>query len=45
LQGTSRGPVREFFAEQPRVPMKQISTRAVIDAMDALLSTPAAQGS
>jgi ADP-heptose:LPS heptosyltransferase len=45
LQGTSTGPVREFFAEQPRVPMKQISTRAVIDAMDALLSTPAAQGS
>ena len=45
LQGTSTSPVREFFAEQPRVPMKQISTRAVIDAMDALLSTPAAQGS
>ncbi len=45
LQGPSPGPVREFFAEQPRVPMKQISTRAVIDAMDALLSTPATQGS
>jgi lipopolysaccharide heptosyltransferase III len=45
LQGTSTGPVREFSAEQPRVPMKQISTRAVIDAMDALLSMPAAQGS
>lgn len=45
LQGTSTGPVHEFSAEQPRVPMKQISTRAVIDAMDALLSMPAAQGS
>jgi heptosyltransferase III len=45
LQGTSTGPVREFSAEQPRVPMNQISTRAVIDAMDALLSAPAAQGS
>jgi ADP-heptose:LPS heptosyltransferase len=45
LQGTSTGPLHEFSAEQPRVPMKQISTRAVIDAMDALLSAPAAQGS
>lgn len=45
LQGSSTRPVREFSAEQPRLPMKQISTGAVIDAMDALLSTPAAQGS
>jgi ADP-heptose:LPS heptosyltransferase len=45
LEGTSTVPVREFSAEQPHVLMKQISTRAVIDAMDALLSMPAAQGS
>lgn len=44
LQGTSRLPVREFSADQPPVPMKQISTGAVIDAMNALLSSPVAQG-
>jgi heptosyltransferase III len=45
LQGASTTPLREFSAEQPRVPMKQISTEAVIDAMDALLSMPAGRGS
>ena len=45
LQGTSPIPVREFSADQPPVPMKQISTGAVIDAMNALLSSPVAQGS
>jgi predicted lipopolysaccharide heptosyltransferase III len=44
LQGTSSVPLREFAADQPPLPMKQISTRAVIDAMDALLSMPAARG-
>jgi heptosyltransferase III len=45
LQGPSTSPLREFSADQPPVPTNQISTEAVIDAMDALLSTPAAQGS
>jgi predicted lipopolysaccharide heptosyltransferase III len=45
LQGTSTTPLREFSPDQPRVPMKQISTRTVINAMNALLSTPTAQGS
>jgi len=45
LQGASTSPLREFSPDQPRVPMNHISTEAVIDAMDALLSTPAAQGS
>jgi heptosyltransferase III len=43
LQGTSTSPMTEFAPKQARVPMKQISTEAVIDAMDALLSAPAAQ--
>jgi predicted lipopolysaccharide heptosyltransferase III len=43
LQGESPLPVREFVPKQPRVPMKLISTQAVIDAMNALLSAPAAQ--
>ncbi len=45
LQGVSGSPLREFSPAQAGVPMNQISTEAVIDAMDALLSSPAAQGS
>jgi len=45
LQGTSILPVREFSSDRAPVPMKQISTGAVIDAMNALLSSPVAQGS
>jgi len=45
LQGTSTSPVTEFVSKQARQPMKQISTRAVIDAMESLLSAPAAQPS
>jgi predicted lipopolysaccharide heptosyltransferase III len=40
LQGESPAPVREFASKQPRLPMKLISTRAVIDAMNSLLSSP-----
>jgi len=43
LQGHSPFPIREFVPKQPRLPMKLISTQAVIDAMNSLLSTPAAQ--
>jgi ADP-heptose:LPS heptosyltransferase len=43
LQGDSPLPVRKFVPKQPRLPMKLISTQAVIDAMNALLSAPAAQ--
>jgi predicted lipopolysaccharide heptosyltransferase III len=43
LQGESPVPIREFVPKQPRLPMKLISTQAVIGAMNALLSTPAAQ--
>jgi heptosyltransferase III len=42
LQGKSQVPMSQFSPEQAPVPMKQISTRAVIDAMDALLSSPMA---
>lgn len=45
LQGDSSVPVADFVARQNRLPMKQISTQTVIDAMDSLLSTPAAQAS
>ncbi len=45
LQGASTSPVTEFIPKQPRIPMKQISTQAVIDAMNGLLSFPVAQGS
>jgi lipopolysaccharide heptosyltransferase III len=45
LQGTSTPPVTQFVAKQPRLPMNQISTEAVIDAMETLLSSPAAQPS
>ena len=43
LQGESPAPVAEFASKQTRLPMKLISTQAVIGAMDSLLSTPAAQ--
>ncbi len=43
LQGTSPVPVTEFFPKQARHSMNDISTKAVIDAMSSLLSTPAAQ--
>lgn len=42
LMGNSDGPVTEFDPERPAVPMNQISTQSVIDAMESLLSTPAA---
>lgn len=43
LQGDSPAPVRDFVARQTRWPMKLISTQAVIDAIDLLLSMPAAK--
>jgi predicted lipopolysaccharide heptosyltransferase III len=42
LQGKSATPVTEFFPVQPRFPMSQISTEALISAMDLLLSHHAA---
>lgn len=45
LQGDSPVPLREFSPDYPPVPMKQISTQAVIDAMDAMLSIPIVKGS
>jgi heptosyltransferase III len=45
LQGASTTPLREFSADQARLPMKQISTGAVIDAMETLLSMPTGKGS
>ena len=41
LQGTSASPLSEFVPKQPRLPMNQISTQGVIDAMETLLSAPA----
>ncbi len=41
LQGTSTSPFTEFVPKQPRLPMNQISTQAVIGAMKTLLSAPA----
>jgi len=38
LQGKSAAPVTEFVPTQPRFAMSQISTEAVISAMDSLLS-------
>jgi hypothetical protein len=38
LQGESTTPVAEFSPDQKRVPVKQISTEAVINAMSSLLS-------
>jgi predicted lipopolysaccharide heptosyltransferase III len=43
LQGESANPLTDFTPFQPRFPMSQISTEAVIGAMDSLLSAPAAQ--
>jgi len=45
LQGDSTSPMTDFVPKQPRIPMNQISTEAVIDAMETLLSSPAAQPS
>ncbi|HEV2842318.1 MAG TPA: putative lipopolysaccharide heptosyltransferase III [Chthoniobacterales bacterium] len=42
LLGEFQGPVSEFRPHQPPVPMNQISTQSVIDAMESLLSAPAA---
>jgi ADP-heptose:LPS heptosyltransferase len=42
LQGKSAAPVTEFSPVRPRLPMSQISTEAVISAMDLLLSRHAA---
>jgi predicted lipopolysaccharide heptosyltransferase III len=41
LQGESRTPLTEFSPLRERLPMSQISTEAVIDAMDSLLSPQA----
>jgi ADP-heptose:LPS heptosyltransferase len=43
LQGRSTSPVVEFTPDQPRHSMNDVSTEAVISAMNSLLSTPAAQ--
>jgi heptosyltransferase III len=43
LLGGIDGPVTEFKPKQRAVAMNQISTEAVIDAMEALLSAPAAR--
>lgn len=43
LQGESPTPIHDFVPRQERVPMKLISTEAVIDAMNSLLSMPAAK--
>jgi predicted lipopolysaccharide heptosyltransferase III len=40
LQGDSGVPLQEFVPKQARLSMKLISTQAVIDAMNSLLSTP-----
>ena len=42
LQGDSASPMTEFVPKQPRIPMNQISTEPVINAMESLLSSPAA---
>jgi predicted lipopolysaccharide heptosyltransferase III len=42
LQGERSRPVSEFDPKQRAVPMNQISTQSVIDAMESLLSAPAA---
>jgi predicted lipopolysaccharide heptosyltransferase III len=43
LLGANSEPVTEFKPKQRAVAMNQISTKAVIDAMEALLSVPAAR--
>ena len=45
LQGESSTPLTEFSPPRPGLPMSQISTAAVIDAMESLLSPVAAQTS
>ena len=45
LHGRSMAPVVEFTPEQPRHSMNDISTEAVINAMNSLLSAPAVQAS
>ena len=45
LQGDSTSPMTDFVPKQPRIPMNQISTEPVIDAMETLLSSPAARPS
>jgi predicted lipopolysaccharide heptosyltransferase III len=42
LHGNNGGPVGEFNPRQKPLPMNQISTQAVINAMESLLSAPAA---
>jgi predicted lipopolysaccharide heptosyltransferase III len=42
LQAGNSGAPGDFLPKQPRHPMKEISTEAVIDAMQSLLSRPAA---
>jgi ADP-heptose:LPS heptosyltransferase len=42
LLGGFEGPVTQFNPRQRAVPMNQISTQSVIDAMESLLSAPAA---
>jgi hypothetical protein len=42
LLGGNEGPVTEFKPKQQAVAMNQISTKTVIDAMESLLSAPAA---
>jgi predicted lipopolysaccharide heptosyltransferase III len=42
LLGGFEGPVTEFNPKQRAIPMNQISTKSVIDAMESLLSAPAA---
>lgn len=43
LQGESQVPIAEFSPHQTGAPMKQISTQAVIGAMESLLSIPTPQ--
>jgi heptosyltransferase III len=45
LQGRSMAPAVEFTPEHPRHAMNDISTEAVINAMNSLLSAPAVQAS
>jgi predicted lipopolysaccharide heptosyltransferase III len=42
LLGGFEGPVTQFNPRQRAIPMNQISTQSVIDAMESLLSAPAA---
>lgn len=42
LLGGFEGPVAQFNPRQRAIPMNQISTKTVIDAMESLLSAPAA---